>query len=216
MDIKISPSMLASDFANLESELKKCETGGADLIHLDVMDGHFVPNISIGIPVIAAMKKVCKVPFDVHLMIDEPIRYVKDFADCGADIITVHVEACKDVAATLEAIRQLGVKPAITLNPDTPVSAIEPYLNQVDMVLVMSVVPGAGGQKFIPESLDKIRRIKKLLDENRLHADIEVDGGINTDNVRAALDAGANIIVAGSAVFKGDAAENVKKFKELM
>ena len=208
--------MLASDFANLESELKKCETGGADLIHLDVMDGHFVPNISIGIPVIAAMKKVCKVPFDVHLMIDEPIRYVKDFADCGADIITVHVEACKDVAATLEAIRQLGVKPAITLNPDTPVSAIEPYLNQVDMVLVMSVVPGAGGQKFIPESLDKIRRIKKLLDESRLYADIEVDGGINTDNVRAALDAGANIIVAGSAVFKGDAAENVKKFKELM
>ena len=144
-----------------------------------------------------------------------PVR-CRRFADCGADIITVHVEACKDVAATLEAIRQLGVKPAITLNPDTPVSAIEPYLNQVDMVLVMSVVPGAGGQKFIPESLDKIRRIKKLLDENRLHADIEVDGGINTDNVRAALDAGANIIVAGSAVFKGDAAENVKKFKELM
>ena len=212
----LSPSLLSADFKKLGEEIAAIDKAGAEDVHIDVMDGQFVPNISYGMPVIKSIRSCTKRVFDVHLMIDEPIRYVKDFADCGADIITVHVEACKDVAATLEAIRQLGVKPAITLNPDTPVSAIEPYLNQVDMVLVMSVVPGAGGQKFIPESLDKIRRIKKLLDENQLHADIEVDGGINTDNVRAALDAGANIIVAGSAVFKGDAAENVKKFKELM
>ena len=186
----LSPSLLSADFKKLGEEIAAIDKAGAEYVHIDVMYGQFVPNISYGMPVIKSIRSCTKRVFDVHLMIDEPIRYVKDFADCGADIITVHVEACKDVAATLEAIRQLGVKPAITLNPDTPVSAIEPYLNQVDMVLVMSVVPGAGGQKFIPESLDKIRRIKKLLDENRLHADIEVDGGINTDNVRAALDAG--------------------------
>ena len=152
----------------------------------------------------------------MHLMIGEPIRYIKEFVDCGADIITVHVEACDDVAETLTAIREHGAKASITLNPETPVSAIEPYLDKVDMVLVMSVNPGFAGQKFIPESLDKVREVRKILAEKNLDIDVEIDGGINLDNIGDALEAGANIIVAGSAVFKGDAAENVRKFKALM
>lgn len=212
----LSPSLLSADFKKLGLEIEEIDRAGAEYVHIDVMDGQFVTNISYGMPIIRSIRSCTEKVFDVHLMIEEPIRYVKDFAECGADIITVHVEACKDVAATLQEIRKLGVKPAITLNPETPVSAVEPYLGMVDMVLVMSVKPGAGGQKFIPESLDKVRKIRHLLEEKHINADIEIDGGINTDNVRAAIDAGANVIVAGSAIFKGNPAENVAKFKALM
>jgi ribulose-phosphate 3-epimerase len=212
----LSPSILSADFRTLGHDIETIDKAGAQYIHVDVMDGQFVKSISFGMPVIRSVRPVTERVFDVHLMINEPIRYIQEFVDCGADIITVHVEACSDVAATLAAIREKGVKPAITLNPETPVSAIEPYLDKVDMVLVMSVHPGFGGQKFIPESLDKVREIKRMLEAKNLTADIEIDGGITLDNVKSVIDAGANVIVAGSAVFKGDAAENVKRFLEKM
>lgn len=167
-------------------------------------------------PVIKSIRKSTGKVFDVHLMISEPIRYIADFAASGADMITVHVEACSDVVATIEKIREYKLKVGITLNPDTPVSAIKPYLNRVDMVLIMSVNPGFGGQKFITSSVDKIKEVKRLRDELNLSYDIEVDGGINIDNLATVLEAGANVIVAGSAIFRGDAAENVKKFKSIM
>jgi ribulose-phosphate 3-epimerase len=212
----LSPSILSADFKTLGQDIETIDKAGAQYIHIDVMDGQFVKSISFGMPVIRSVRPVTERVFDVHLMINEPVRYIQEFVDCGADIITVHVEACSDVAATLAAIREKGVKPAITLNPETPVSAIEPYLDKVDMVLVMSVHPGFGGQKFIPESLDKVREIKRMLEEKNLTADIEIDGGITLDNVQSVIEAGANVIVAGSAVFKGDAAENVKRFLEKM
>jgi len=187
-----------------------------EYIHVDVMDGMFVPSISYGMPVIKSIRKSTGKVFDVHLMISEPIRYIADFAASGADMITVHVEACSDVVATIEKIREYKLKVGITLNPDTPVSAIKPYLNRVDMVLIMSVNPGFGGQKFITSSVDKIKEVKRLRDELNLSYDIEVDGGINIDNLATVLEAGANVIVAGSAIFRGDAAENVKKFKSIM
>ena len=217
MSVKISPSVLTADFLTLKDDIKKLEAAGTDMLHLDVMDGIFVPNISFGVPVIKSIKKHTSLPLDVHLMIDEPVRYIEEFVRCGADIITVHVEACQDVAATLKKIRECGVKPAITLNPETPVKAIEPYLSMVDMVLVMSVHPGFGGQKFIPESIDKVKEVKKLLTDKGLeNVDIEIDGGINIGNLASVLEAGVNVVVAGSAVFKDDAAENVRKFKEIM
>jgi ribulose-phosphate 3-epimerase len=212
----LSPSILSADFRTLGHDIETIDKAGAQYIHIDVMDGQFVKSISFGMPVIRSIRPVTERVFDVHLMINEPVRYIQEFVDCGADIITVHVEACSDVAATLSAIREKGVKPAITLNPETPVSAIEPYLDKVDMVLVMSVHPGFGGQKFIPESLDKVREIKRMLEEKNLTADIEIDGGITLDNVQSVIEAGANVIVAGSAVFKGDAAENVKRFLQKM
>lgn len=212
----LSPSILSADFTKLGEEIETIDNAGAEYIHVDVMDGMFVPSISYGMPVIKSIRKSTGKVFDVHLMISEPIRYIADFAASGADMITVHVEACSDVVATIEKIREYKLKVGITLNPDTPVSAIKTYLNRVDMVLIMSVNPGFGGQKFITSSVDKIKEVKRLRDELNLSYDIEVDGGINIDNLATVLEAGANVIVAGSAIFRGDAAENVKKFKSIM
>ena len=212
----LSPSILSADFTKLGEEIETIDNAGAEYIHVDVMDGMFVPSISYGMPVIKSIRKSTGKVFDVHLMISEPIRYIADFAASGADMITVHVEACSDVVATIEKIREYKLKVGITLNPDTPVSAIKPYLNRVDMVLIMSVNPGFGGQNFITSSVDKIKEVKRLRDELNLSYDIEVDGGINIDNLATVLEAGANVIVAGSAIFRGDAAENVKKFKSIM
>lgn len=212
----LSPSLLSADFNKLGEEIAAIDNAGAEYIHVDVMDGLFVPSISYGMPVIKSIRKSTGKVFDVHLMINEPIRYIKEFVESGADIITVHVEACADVVATLETIRQYGVKAGITLNPDTPVSAIEAYMDKVDMVLVMSVNSGFGGQKFITGSIDKLKEVRRIKEEKGFDFDIEVDGGINLDNLPSVLEAGANVIVAGSAIFKGDIAENVRKFKNIM
>lgn len=212
----LSPSILSADFGNLARDIHTIDEAGAEYIHIDVMDGIFVPSISFGMPIIKSIRPLTDKIFDVHLMIEEPIRYVDEFTSLGADIITVHVEACKDTAATLKKIKELGVKAGITLNPDTPLSDVREFLPLADMLLIMSVVPGFGGQKFIEASLDKLREAVILRDELGLNYDIEVDGGVNFDNIRDIHEAGANIIVAGSTVFKGNAADNVKKLIELM
>lgn len=212
----LSPSILSADFGNLARDIHTIDEAGAEYIHIDVMDGIFVPSISFGMPIIKSIRPLTDKVFDLHLMIEEPIRYVDEFVSLGADIITVHVEACKDTAATLKRIKELGVKAGITLNPDTPLSDVREFLPLVDMLLIMSVVPGFGGQKFIEASLDKLREAVILRDELGLNYDIEVDGGVNFNNIRDIHEAGANIIVAGSTVFKGNAADNVKKLIELM
>ena len=212
----LSPSILSADFSVLGEEIKTVTDAGAAYIHIDVMDGAFVQSISYGMPVIKSIRKCTDAVFDVHLMVNEPIRYIDDFAKSGADIITVHQEACSDLRATIEAIRGAGKKVGISINPDTQVCVLSDVVQLCDMVLIMSVHPGFGGQSFIPHSLDKIRETKELLKAKGLDdVDIEVDGGIYPDNVREVLEAGANVIVAGSSVFKGDAAENVKRFLEI-
>ena len=208
----LSPSILSADFANLGEQVRMLDEAGAQYVHIDVMDGMFVPSISFGMPVIKSIRECSDRIFDVHLMIEEPGRYIDDLAEVGADLITVHAEACKQLDRTIEAIKEKGLLAGVALNPATPLSAIEWILPKVDMVLIMSVNPGFGGQKLIPYTVEKVRALKKMIDERGLKTDIEVDGGVNLENVTEVMDAGANIIVAGSAVFKGDISENVERF----
>ena len=212
----LAPSILSADFNVLGEQIQTVAKAGAQYIHVDVMDGIFVPSISYGMPVIKSVRKSTDAVFDVHLMITEPVRYIRDFVDSGADIITVHVEACKDIDETIRDIKACGVRAAVAINPETPVDKIMPYLDDIDMALVMSVHPGFGGQKFIPDVLDKVRIIRTYYRDNNMDKDIEIDGGINFDNLPEVLEAGANVIVAGSSVYRGDAAANTKKFLELM
>ena len=212
----LSPSILSSDFGRLGEDIRVVDEAGAEYIHIDVMDGMFVPSITIGMPVVKSIRKYTDKVLDVHLMIEDPDRYIVEFAEAGADIITVHAEACKHLDRTVELIKAQSVMAAVALNPATSLDTLEYILPKLDMVLIMSVNPGFGGQKFIPYSLDKIRNLKSIIDERGLNVDIEVDGGVNLMNVSDVIDAGANIIVAGSAVFNGDAAANVRAFIDKM
>ncbi len=217
MNYILAPSILAADFKQLGTEIEATKEQGAEYLHFDVMDGLFVPSISFGMPVLASIKSGTAQVMDVHLMIQEPIRYIEAFKEAGADLVTIHLEACEDVHATIAKIKECGLKVGISICPDTPVSALETYAKDVDMILIMSVHPGFGGQKFIESSLDKIRETRAMLNAKGLQTDIQVDGGIYLTNVKEVLDAGANVIVAGSAVFKGGkAAENTRQFMEIL
>jgi len=214
--IQISPSILSANFSQLGSEIKRLEDGGADMIHVDVMDGHFVPNLTIGPPVIKALRNYTKLPFDVHLMISPVHKYIKDYANAGADIITIHPEATDNLLNSINHIKELKKKIGISLNPDTEIKIISHLLDQIDLVLIMSVFPGFGGQKFIPNVLDKIKELKKIKDKKNLNFDIEVDGGINFDNSKLVIEAGANILVSGTTIFKnnkGDIKKNIDTLK---
>ena len=212
----LAPSILSADFKVLGEQLEQTEEAGAQYIHFDVMDGIFVPSISFGMPVLSSVKGATSQVLDVHLMVTEPVRYVKEFAACGADIITIHLEACEDPGAALDEIHSCGARAGISIKPATPVEELIPYLERADMFLIMSVEPGFGGQAFIPESLKRIRQLRGLLQERGLEKDLEVDGGIYHSNVAEVLDAGANVIVSGSGVFRGDIRKNVAEFMEIL
>ena len=215
---QISPSILSADFSQLGKEIKKLEEGGADLIHVDVMDGHFVPNLTIGPPVIKVLRNYTKLPFDVHLMISPVHKYIKNFAEAGSDIITIHPEATKNLEESIVLIKKLNKKVGVSLNPNTEINVIESQLNNIDLVLIMSVFPGFGGQKFIPETIKKIKDLKEIKDKNNYSFDIEVDGGINFSNSKDVVDAGANILVSGTTIFKennGDIKKNIETLKSV-
>ena len=214
--IKISPSILSADFGQMGNEINRLEEGGADMIHVDVMDGHFVPNLTIGPPVIKTLRKYSKLPFDVHLMISPVHKYIKAYADAGADIITIHPEATDNLINSIKHIKELKKKVGISLNPDTKINVIKNLLDQIDLVLIMSVFPGFGGQKFIPEVISKIKELGKIKKQKNLNYDIEVDGGINFTNYKSVIEAGANILVSGTTIFKennGDIKKNIDSLK---
>jgi ribulose-phosphate 3-epimerase len=214
--IQISPSILSADFSQLGNEIKRLEEGGADMIHVDVMDGHFVPNLTIGPPVIKALRKQCSIKFDVHLMISPVHKYIEAYADAGADIITIHPEATESLEESILKIKSLNKKVGVSLNPESKLDLITDYLEKIDLVLIMSVNPGFGGQKFMPEVLDKVKKLKEIKSKNNMNFDIEIDGGINFDNCQSAIEAGANILVSGTTVFKnnnGDIKKNINLLK---
>ena len=214
--IQISPSILSADFSQLGNEIKRLEKGGADMIHVDVMDGHFVPNLTMGHPIIKTLRQYTKLPFDVHLMISPVHKYIKDYADAGADIITIHPEATESLKSSIEHIKSLNKKVGVSLNQESKINLITDLLNEIDLVLIMSVNPGFGGQKFMPEVLEKIKELKKIRDQKNLDFDIEIDGGINFDNNKLAIEAGANILVSGTTIFKnnnGDVKKNIDLLK---
>ena len=208
--IKISPSILSADFSQLGNEIKRLEEGGADLIHVDVMDGHFVPNLTIGPPVIKVLRQYSTLPFDVHLMISPVHKYIKDYAEAGADIITIHPEATENIESSVSLIKKLNKKIGLSLNPDTSIEIIEKFLSSIDLVLIMSVYPGFGGQKFIPKVIDKIKELKNIKERQNIKFDIEVDGGLDFENSKLVVEAGANILVSGTTIFKNNNG-NIKK-----
>ena len=214
-NIKISPSILSADFSQLGNEIKRLEDGGADMIHVDVMDGHFVPNLTLGPTVIKSLRQYTKIPFDVHLMISPVHKYIEDYANAGADIITIHPEATSNLNDSIKLIKKLNKKAGISLNPESKIDLVKKYLDKVDLILIMSVNPGFGGQKFMPEVLEKIKKLNKIKGQEKLNFDIEIDGGINFDNSKLAIEAGANILVSGTTIFKNNDG-NIKKNIDLL
>ena len=212
----LAPSILSADFCELGRQIEEIGNAGAQYVHIDVMDGVFVPSISFGMPIVSCVRPRTDLFLDVHMMVTKPERYVEEFVKCGADSVTIHVEACDCIEDTLKKIRSLGAKAGLAINPGTPVAELLPYMDMVDMVLVMTVNPGFGGQEYMPECTDKIREVRAIIDERGLNVNLEIDGGVNIDNLQMNLDAGANVIVAGSAVFKGDITEKTKAFLEIM